>query len=109
MSEGLREEGLRCGYIACPAESEVDRLSSLVHRSIEVGPMAAHLDIGLINSPRAASGPSEAVPTFDELRGIAPDSAQDGRMGQMESALGHHFDQIPEAHDLLPKISTSRL
>jgi hypothetical protein len=71
--------------------------------------MAAHLDIGLINSPRAASGPSEAVPTFDELRGIAPDSAQDGRMGQMESALGHHFDQIPEAHDLLPKISTSRL
>ena len=97
MCEGLLEEGLRRGYIACPAEPEVDRLSSLVHRSIEVGPVAAYLDIGLIDSPRAASGPTKAVPTLDELWGISPDPSQDGRMGQIESALGHHFDQIPEA------------
>ena len=97
MSEGLLEEGLRCGYIACPAEPEVDRLSSLVHRSIEVGPVAAYLDIGLIDSPRAASGPTKAVSTLDELWGISPDPSQDGRMGQTESALGHHFDQIPKA------------
>ena len=67
MSDRLLEEGLRCGYIACPAEPEVDRLSSLVHRSIEVGPVAAYLDIGLIDSPRAASGPTKAVPPLDEL------------------------------------------
>src|ERR1700712_3282669 len=67
MSDRLLEEGLRCGYIACAAESEVDRLSSLVHRSIEVGPVAAYLDIGLIDSPRTASGPTKAVPTLDEL------------------------------------------
>src|SRR5271163_4920092 len=97
MSGGLLEEGLRCGYIACPAEPKVDRLSSLVHRSIEVGPVAAYLDIGLIDSPRAASAPTKAVPTLDELWGISPDPAQDGRMGQIKSALGHHFDQIPEA------------
>src|ERR1700681_2856412 len=97
LSDRLREEGLRCGYIACPAKPEVDRLSSLVHRSIEVGPVPAYLDIGLIDPPRAVSGPSKAVPTLDELWGISPDPAQDGRMGQNESALGHHFDQIPEA------------
>src|ERR1700731_3480946 len=97
MSDRLLEEGLRSGYIACPAEPEVDRLSSLVHRSIQVGPVAAYLDIGLIDPPRAASGPTKAVPTLDELWGISPDPAQNGRMGQMESALGHHFDQIPEA------------
>jgi hypothetical protein len=97
MSDRLLEEVLRCGYVACPAEPEVDRLSSLVHRSIEVGPVAAYLDIGLIDSPRAASGPTEAVPPLDELWGISPDPAQDGRMGQIQSALGHHFDQIPEA------------
>src|SRR5271156_6399288 len=56
MSDRLREEGLRCGYIACPAEPEVDRLSSLVHRSVEVGPVSAYLDIGLSDSTRAASG-----------------------------------------------------
>ena len=97
MSDRLLEEGLRCGYIACPAEPEVDRLSSLVHRPIELGPVAAYLDIGLIDSPRAASGPTKAVPTLDELWGISPDPAQDGCMGQIESALSHHFDQIPEA------------
>ena len=59
--------------------------------------MAAYLEIGLIDSPRAASDPTKAVPTLDELWGISPDPAQDGRMGQIESALGHHFDQLPEA------------
>jgi hypothetical protein len=34
MSDRLRDEGLRCGYTACPAEPEVNHLSSLVHRSI---------------------------------------------------------------------------
>jgi serine/threonine protein kinase len=43
MSDRLLEEGLCRGYTACPAEPEVDRLSSPVHRSIEVGPVAASL------------------------------------------------------------------
>ena len=60
-------------------------------------PVDAYLDIGLIDSPRAASGPTKAVSTLDELWGISPDPSQDGRMGQTESALGHHFDQIPKA------------
>jgi hypothetical protein len=59
--------------------------------------VAAHLDIGLIDSPRAASDPSKLVPTLDELWGISPDPAQDSRMGQIEAALSHHFDHIPEA------------
>jgi hypothetical protein len=50
MSDRLLEEGLGYGCIACPAESEVDRLSSLVHRSISVAAVAAYLDIGLIDS-----------------------------------------------------------
>jgi Integrase core domain len=54
-------------------------------------------DIGLIDSPRAASGPTKAVPTLDELWGVSPDPAQDGCMGQIESAFGHDFDQIPQA------------
>src|ERR1700730_8899861 len=97
LSDRLVVESLRCGYSASPAEPEVERLSSLVPRSLEVGPVAPHLDIGLIDSPRAASGPTKAVPTLDELWGISPDPSQDGRMGQIESALRHHFDQIPEA------------
>ena len=45
MSDRLFEEGLRCSYITCPAKPEVDRLSSLVHRSIEVGPAAFDLHV----------------------------------------------------------------
>src|ERR1035441_9797230 len=44
MPDCLHEEGLGCGYIACPAEPEVDCLSALVYGAIEVGPLPAHLE-----------------------------------------------------------------
>src|SRR5450631_2287854 len=97
MPDCLLEEGLGRRYIAGAAEPEVDRLSALVYRSIEVGPVAAHLDIGLIDSPGATSGPAKAIPAFDELRCIPLHPTQDGGMRKVQSALRHHLDQIAEA------------
>src|SRR5664279_4427207 len=97
MPDCLLEEGLGCGYIACLAEPEVDRLSTLVHRSIEIGPLAAYPDVGLINSPGAASGPLKAIPAFNELRCIPLHPSQDGGVSKVQSALRHHLDQIAKA------------
>src|SRR5665213_2321880 len=97
MPDCLLDEGLGGGYIACPAEPEVDRLSTLVHRSIEIGPLAVYLDIGLINPPGATSGPAEAIPAFNELRRIPLHPTEDGGMSKVQSALRHHLDQIAEA------------
>ena len=67
MPDCLLEEGFGRGYVAFAAKPEVDSLSTLVYRSIEVGLVAAHLDIGLIDSPRATTGSSKAVPALDEF------------------------------------------
>ena len=97
MPDCLLEECLGREYIACPAEPEVDRLSTLIYRSIELGPLAAHLDISLIDSPGATSGPAKTVPAFDELGCIPLHPTQDGGMRKIQSALRHHLDPIAEA------------
>jgi hypothetical protein len=91
------EERFGCGYIPSAAEPEIDGLTSLVHRSVEIHPLAAYLDVGLIDSPRATSGPAKAIPPVDELWGVPPDPPHDGRVGKMQSAFHHHLDQITEA------------
>ena len=91
---------------SCAAEPEVDRLSTLVYRSIEVSPVPAHLDIGLIDLPGATSGPAKAIPAFDEHRCIPMHPAQDGGMSKMLSARRHHLDQIAEA-ELVAQVPNS--
>ena len=106
MPDCLLEERLGRGYIARPAEPEVDRLSTLVYRSIEVGPVAAHLDIGLIDPPGATSRPAKTIPAFDELRCVPLHPTQDGGMSKVQSALRHHLDQIAEA-ELVAQVPNS--
>jgi hypothetical protein len=65
MPDCLLEEGLGCRHIAYPAEPEVDRLSTPVYRSVEIGPAAAHLEIGFIDSLGTTSRSAKAIPTFD--------------------------------------------
>ena len=90
----MRTDGLLPKRTVVRSSKYLNNLIEQDHRGVKsrIRPM-----LGFIDSPRAASGPSKAVPTLDELWGISPDPAQDRRMGQTESALGHHFDQIPEA------------
>jgi hypothetical protein len=106
MPDRLLEEGLCCGYISPAAELEVNRLPSLVDRAIEIDPLSAYFDIGLIDSPRAANGPVETAPTLDELWCIPPDPAQNRRSAQVQPALGHHLDQIAQA-ELIAQVPTN--
>src|SRR5271154_4290330 len=87
MPDCLLEEGFGRGYVAFAAKPEVDSLSTLVYRSIEVGLVAAHLDIGLIDSPGATSRRAKTIPAFDELRRIPLYPTQDGGMSKVQSAF----------------------
>jgi hypothetical protein len=91
----LFEECLGCGYISCPTEPEVDSLPSLVYCPIQIGPLSAHLEMGFIDSPRAASAAAKAIPPLDEHWRIPSNPAQDRRVRQLNSAFRHHFDQVP--------------
>src|ERR1700733_1737441 len=84
MSDCFIEERLRCFNVPSLAEPEVNRMASLVHRSIQVSPLATNLDISLIDSPGATSWPAEAIPAFDELRRILPHPTQDSRMREVQ-------------------------
>src|SRR5208282_5003753 len=79
------------------AEQEIDSLSLLVDRAIEVSPAAFDLHVGFIDPPGSASSACEAVPTLFEFRNIALDPAHDRRMGQRNPAFDHHFHEIAKA------------
>ena len=79
------EECLCCDYIAGSAQPTVDGLPGFVHCSIKVDPLAAHLDIGLVDSPRAPAGSSKPLPALDKLRGISLNPAQDRGVGKTRS------------------------
>ena len=85
------------------AEQEIDSLSLLVDRAIEVSPVALDLHVGFIDPPGSASSACEAVPTLFEFRNIALDSAHYRRMGQRNPAFDHHFHEIAKA-ELEPEI-----
>jgi hypothetical protein len=93
----LFEECLGCGYISCPTEPGVDSLPSLIYCPIQIGPLSAYLEIGFIDSPRAASAAAKAIPPLDELWRIPSNPAQNRRMGKLESSFDHHLHQITEA------------
>src|SRR5882757_1213902 len=97
MPDRLLEKGLCCRHIAFAAEPEVNSLPCLVHRSVKVGPLSTYLDIGLTDTPREAGRPAETVPALDELWRVPLYPAQDGGMGKLQPALGHHLDQITQA------------
>ena len=71
MPDCLLEEGLGCGHVACPAEPEVDCMSTLVYRSIEVRPLAAHLEWskrqGVVELFPCLSSPNRTC-TFQRIR-----------------------------------------
>src|SRR5450755_4885029 len=91
----LDEEAFRCRNIASFTQQEVYRPTLLVHCTIQVGPTALHLYIGLITTPRPTHWPRVLVPALLELRHIALHPAQNRSVRQCNSTLRHHLDQIP--------------
>src|SRR4029450_2638531 len=55
LAERLAEEALRGRSIPLGREQKVDRLAAAVHRPIQVSPASLHLDVCLVDPPRATS------------------------------------------------------
>src|SRR6516165_12717684 len=103
---------------ALPAPIEIHRLASLVHRPVQVDPLASHLYLSFIPAPATADGSAETAPTLLELGGVMLHPAQNGRVYQANAALAHHGHQIAIAqleapipahaqhHDLSVKMAT---
>jgi hypothetical protein len=79
------------------AEPELDRVAHAVDGSIEVHPAAANLDVGLVHMPLAAHRSLASIEALQQQRREVDDPAVDRRMVDADTALCHHFFQIPQA------------
>src|SRR5918996_1465032 len=97
MQDGLTEEGLSSFYVPMLAEVEVDRLTSLVDRAVEVHPFAFDLDIGLIHPPRTPDRLGILAPALLKDRNKADHPAHDRGVGHREAPFRHHLHEIAVA------------
>jgi hypothetical protein len=86
-------------YSAAPGvaegtEHEVQCVTRGVDRAIQVGPLAMHLDVGLIDPPRIVRWVELDTHPFFELRSITLDPAVDGGVVHVESAFGHNLCEV---------------
>ena len=95
----LAQETLRRRRVARRGKVEVDGGSGLVDRTVQIGPLALHLYVGLVDPParRARAAPLPAQPLLD-LGRIPLNPAVDRRMVDRDAALAHHLLKIAVAH-----------
>jgi hypothetical protein len=85
------KEPLGGGHITPFAQEEIDGAPLFIDGAVQVNPLAAHLEIRLIHSPRIAHRPRIMVPAFLKVRHVPLHPTQDGRVGQQDAALGPSF------------------
>src|ERR1700731_647315 len=100
---GFSEEVFRGGDVSLLAEVKIDCSPDFIDSTIQISPPALHPYICLVTSPRTANWPRIPAPALLEFRHVTLDPAQNGGMGQQDSAFGHHFHQVPCA-ELVPQI-----
>ena len=76
MLQRLAKEGLRRCDATCPTEKELHSVALSVHGSIQVHPLAPHLDKRFINPLTPTHRPLESAPALFTSFGIANDPTQ---------------------------------
>src|ERR1700719_3132001 len=113
------KETLSRSHITPSAQKEVDRAARFIDGSVQVAPLAFHLDISVVHAPRVTHRPGVRLPTLFKIRHVALHPPQDRRMSQQDAPLGHQLDQVTGAelegeipsyaeHDDLPVKVTAR-
>ena len=69
----------------------------LIHRAIEVNPLALYLNVGLIYAPGITHRQCVLVPALFKVGILLLHPSQDGRMNEGNAALGHPSSQVTGA------------
>jgi hypothetical protein len=93
----IGEETLGGGYITPFAQKKINGSTLLIHRAIQVNPLALYLNVGLIYSPGITHRQCVLVPALFKVRHVPLHPSQDGRMNEGNAALGHHLDEVTRA------------
>ena len=69
--ESLTEEGLGGGDVTRSTEVGFDGFALFINSAVEVHPLTAYLEVGLVYAPGIADRPLVGLPTFLELWDVA--------------------------------------
>src|SRR5580704_1646200 len=73
--ESLTEEGLGAGDVTRSTEVGFDGFALFINRAVEVHPLTAYFEVGLVHAPGIADRPLIGLPAFLELWDVANDPA----------------------------------
>ena len=75
--ESFTEEGLGGGDVTRSTEVGFDGFALFINSAVEVHPLTAYLEVGLVHAPGIADRPLIGLPAFLELWDVTYDPAQD--------------------------------
>lgn len=90
----LAKEAFGCWQITVCAEEELDRVAEAVDGAVEIHPLAADFDVGLVHMPLAGNAPLVPVKALQQLRREVDDPTMDGGVIDVQATLGHHLFQV---------------
>ena len=93
-SHRLLEEAYGGRLIPILTQQEIDCLSLLIDRAVEIAPLTLHFDIGFIDSPGCADRTRIFLPHFFEDGNEALDPSQNGGVYDRDATLRHQIAYI---------------
>ena len=93
--ESFTEEGLGGGDVTRSTEVGFDGFALFINSAVEVHPLTAYLEVGLVYAPGIADRPLVGLPTFVELWDVADDPAQDCARGDADAKFPGQLGQVP--------------
>ena len=93
--ECLTEEGLGGGDATRSTDVGFDGFALFINSAVEVHPLTAYLEVGLVYAPGIADRPLIGLPAFLELWDVTYDPAQDCARGDADAELPGQLGQIP--------------
>src|SRR5471032_2035271 len=96
LSDRLFKEAPRCHLVALGSEQEINGFARLVHRPVEILPLAFDFDIRFVHPPALAYGPLVLTERLLEQRHQLDHPTMHRGMINLNTALGHHFFEITQ-------------
>src|SRR5271168_3644198 len=93
--ESFTEEGLGGGDVTRSTEVGFDGFALFINSAVEVHPLTAYFEVGLVYAPGIADRPLVGLPTFLELWDVAYDPAQDCARGDADAQFPGQLGQVP--------------
>src|SRR5262249_60657719 len=99
-TDRLSQKAFRGLLVALLRQEEINGLALLIHRTVEIPPLALHLDIRLIHTPAKPDLPFAAMERLCEEGTILDDPPVDGRVIHLHPTSFHNLLDMPSTHPL---------